>query len=34
MHWPVMFTQVLMFLGYIGLALSICPNIFPPSVSL
>jgi cytochrome d ubiquinol oxidase subunit II len=28
------FTLVLMLLGYIGLALSIWPNIIPPSVSL
>ncbi|PPA01302.1 cytochrome d ubiquinol oxidase subunit II [Pseudomonas sp. MWU12-2312b] len=33
-HWPFVFTLVLMFLGYIGLALSIWPNIIPPSVSL
>jgi cytochrome d ubiquinol oxidase subunit II len=29
-----LFTLVLMFLAYIGLALSIWPNIIPPSVSL
>jgi len=33
-HWPFVFTLGLMFLGYIGLALSIWPNIIPPSVSL
>jgi len=33
-HWPFVFTLVLMLLGYIGLALSIWPNIIPPSVSL
>ena len=33
-HWPFVFTLVLMFLGYIGLAMSIWPNIIPPSVSL
>ena len=33
-HWPFVFTLVLMFLGYIGLAFSIWPNIVPPSISL
>jgi cytochrome d ubiquinol oxidase subunit II len=33
-HWPFVFTLVLMLLGYIGLALSIWPNIIPPSVSI
>ncbi|KRP45324.1 cytochrome bd-I ubiquinol oxidase subunit 2 apoprotein [Pseudomonas libanensis] len=33
-HWPFVFTLVLVFLGYIGLAFSIWPNIVPPSISL
>jgi len=33
-HWPFAFTLMLMFLGYIGLAISLWPNIVPPSISL
>ncbi|UOK39494.1 cytochrome d ubiquinol oxidase subunit II [Pseudomonas palleroniana] len=33
-HWPFVLTLVLVFLGYIGLAFSIWPNIVPPSISL
>ncbi|CAG8866786.1 hypothetical protein PS861_03658 [Pseudomonas fluorescens] len=33
-HWPFVFTLALMLLGYIGPALSIWPNIIPPSVNL
>ncbi|WP_353742727.1 cytochrome d ubiquinol oxidase subunit II [Pseudomonas fluorescens] len=33
-HWPFAFTLMLVFLGYIGLAFSIWPNIVPPSISL
>ncbi|MNQ87195.1 cytochrome oxidase subunit II [compost metagenome] len=33
-QWPFVFTLVLKFLCYIGPALSIWPNIIPPSVNL
>jgi cytochrome d ubiquinol oxidase subunit II len=33
-HWPFAFTLMLVFLGYIGLAFSVWPNIVPPSISL